>query len=400
MALVVAGLGLAATLGLEPDDTEEGRVAAAERGDASVREFLEPWYDAVRQHERAPADLVVVGDSISEGALLEAPVLEHRMVRLLQEQLRRRVGATGGVGYLPAYYADWFTPDDAVRSGTPPREDDFASWGLGGRALVMPGGSTLTYPALPATRARVWFGRTSYLAGAAKVYVDGVDRTAAGTLSTGEPSGPLISGSVPEGTLSGLWWESPDLGPGEHRVQVASVLDQRAFVHTGVELLDGDADSGIHVYDGAHSGATAANFAHESVEDGHWADVAAVDPQLILVNLGSNPEPDYAGMLEVVVQRALAVSDDVQVLVVDGYEPGSWSSEAWAEVRRARYEVAARYSDRVAVFDLAAHWPRLAKDGSTNQGLMTEDAFPLHPNAAGNRLMADILADLLTPPDP
>ena len=118
-----------------------------------------------------------------------------------------------------------------------------------------------------------------------------------------------------------------------------------------------------------------------------------------MINLGTNPDPDFRSNLEVVVERALEAAPRAQVLIVDGYEPGNWTTEGWGEIRRARREVAALNPDRVAVFDLAAHWPSLAKDGSTSEGLMIEDASPLHPNLDGNRRMAGIYADLLTPQD-
>src|SRR5690606_19828475 len=130
---------------------------------------------------------------------------------------------------------------------------------------------------------------------------------------------------------------------------------------------DPDAESGIHVYDASHSGATAQHFTTDAMRAGHWTDVAALDPQLVVVNLGSNPDPAYRANLGLLVDRALEAAPSARVLLVDGYEPGNWTSEEWEKVRQARQEVAERHPDRVAVFDLAAHWPVLAKDGTTSE---------------------------------
>ncbi|WP_110181533.1 SGNH/GDSL hydrolase family protein [Nocardioides solisilvae] len=395
--MLLAVLVAAGAWGVTAMSDERAPTGAAE-GSATLREVLEPWYDAVRRHDEAPARVVVVGDSISEGVWMPTPVHRNRMVGMLQEELRERLDAPGAAGYLPAFYVDPATRDDTSQSGAPAQEYMFEKWGLGGRALFMPPTATLTYPRLPARRVRVWYGAVEALGGEGRVLVDGEDVTSAGTLSDGTPS-PATLSSVAARPEAGLWWESPDLGQGDHLVQVVGAGPLGAFVHTGVEFLDPDASSGIHVYDGSHSGAGTQHYASELMAQGHWREVAALDPQLVLVNLGSNPDFAYAQNLRIVVERALEAAPDAAVVLVDGYEPGNWQSEAWQEVRAARREVAAAHPDRVAVFDLAAQWPVLAKDGSTNEGLMIEEMLPLHPSLAGNERMAEIFADLLTPPD-
>lgn len=394
---VVLGIGGWRFVGQWVEHRDATRV---DSGPSGLEDFLEPWYDAVENQEQEPAKVVVVGDSISEGVLLEPPVWSKRMVGLLQQDLRKAAGVDGSVGFMPAYYGDALTEDDTVRAGaSAPREETFGPWGLGGRALLMPGGSSLTYPVQQADRIRVWFGRTAALGGQGRVTVDGKDVTAEGQMSDGSPSGRTIS-SASNASLSGLWWTSPSLGPGEHTVKVESVAPGYVFVHTGVEFLDGDEESGVHVYDGSHSGMAAAHFALDNAAKGHWEDVRALDPQLILVNLGTNPEPDYATSLGTVVERALEAAPRARVVLVDGYKPGSWTDEGWENVRKARQAVADRFSDRVAVFDFASRWPRLKADGSTNEGLMYEnEAVPLHPSEQGQRRMAEIYAELLSPPE-
>ncbi|WP_104107414.1 SGNH/GDSL hydrolase family protein [Nocardioides sp. 616] len=374
----------------------EGSAAEVADSDDEVREFLRPWYEALADQERSPAKVVVVGDSISEGAMLPTPIHEARFVRRLQDMLRAQQDVGGGSGYFPAFYGDIFSADDNVRTGTPPQEHSYDRWGLGGRALFLPQGSTVTYPPQRATSVRVWFGRIDVLAGAGKVVIDGVDVTARGVLSTGEAPGEAIdSAGVAQ---SGLWWESPPMPSAEHTVAVSGASDAGVFVHSGVEFLDADEDSGIHVYDASHSGATAQDFDSETMAAGHWTDVRAIDPQLVLINVGTNVDPDYPASLERLVELALESAPHAQVVLVHGYEPGHWDTQDWGEVREVREAVAARHADRVGFFDLAAHWPALAKDGSTSEGLMLEESPPVHPNVAGNERMAEIFTELLELP--
>lgn len=394
----VVVLALTAYLGVQAWDRWGPSTQADAPVNDGLEEFLAPWYEAVQGQADRPATVVVVGDSISEGILLPSPVFENRMVARLQEKLREAQGIDGGTGFMPPYYGDATTPDDTVRTGTPAQEQMFQTWGLGGRALLMPAGAEVTYPQQEATRVRVWYGRTAVLGGQAKVFVDGKDVTAQGTLSTGEPSGETLS-SAGTSSEAGLWWSSPELSGAEHVVQVRSVAAGFSFVHTGVDFFDGDAESGIHVVDASHSGVAAAHYASPNAVQGHWTEVAAHDPDLILVNIGSNPEPDHATSLRTLVENALAAAPRARILIVDGYEPGTWTPERWQEIRDARRAVAEARPDRVAVFDLARHWPALAKDGTTNDGLMIENAMPLHPNVKGNERMAEIYAELLTPPE-
>ncbi|QCC77075.1 SGNH/GDSL hydrolase family protein [Nocardioides daphniae] len=362
-----------------------------------LEEFLEPWYEAVEDRADQPATVVFVGDSISEGVMLPAPVHKNRMVGLLQTQLRDALDVDGGAGFMPPYYGDNVGSDDTVRTGVPMVEQTFGQWGLGMRSLSMPGGSELTYPDQEASTVRVWYGQMALLGGQGKVFVDGVDITAEGTLSNGDPSGETLS-SAGEENASALSWTSPELSGSSHVVQVKSVVPGTSFVHTGVEFFDGDETSGIHVVDGSHSGATASHFASDRAVAGHWEEVAAHDPDLIVVNLGTNAEPDFPTSLRKLVDEAMAAAPKARILLVDGYEPGTWTTPMWQVIRKARKDVAADHPGRVAVFDLASLWPVLAKDGTSNDGLMMEDAGPVHPNVEGNKRMAQIYAELLTPP--
>lgn len=390
---------------VEAQFTDPPRVAPT--ADATS-EFLEPWYEKLAAAADESATVVVVGDSISESSTLSGDVLGERWTGKLQNLLRASVGVAGGPGFVAPYWGDRVSPESTVRSGPPSTEKFFGPWGLGGRALLMPGGSSIAYPPQAATRVRVGFGRSATVAGQAKVFIDGVDVTVRGSLD-GRLNGdsPVAKGQRDADTsissrgivdAAGMWWTSPELDAGQHVVQVQSTSPGYVFVHTGVEYLMGDETSGIHVVDASQAGATTANFASDDAARGHWKEVEARDPDLVLINLGTNLDPRFEKNLETVVERALALGPDVQVMVVDGYEPGNWTSAEWdVEVSRARARVVARHSGRVHLFDLAAQWPRLAKDGSTSGGLMA-DTPPIHLTSRGNDRMAEIFASTLALP--
>lgn len=381
---------------------------AAEPAVTPTAEFLEPWYEALDEADEEPATVVVVGDSISEASTVRGDVLADRWSTKLQQRLRDSAGVTGGAGFVAPYWGDKLSPENTVRAGTPSVEKFFGAWGLGGRALLMPGGASIAYPPQQATRVRVGFGLSSTVAGNAKVYIDGVDVTVRGRLD-GRLNGdsPVTPEQRDAGTsissrgivdAAGMWWTSPELEPGLHTVQVLSTAPGFVFVHTGVEFLEGDEESGVHVVDAAQAGATTEDYASGDSARGHWKEVEARDPDLVLINLGTNRDPKFEKNLETVVQRALDTGPDVRVLLVEGYEPGNWQSGQWRrEVTRARARVAGRHPDRVHLLDLASQWPELVKDGTSNQGLMI-DVPPIHLSPQGNDLMADLLARALTPP--
>ncbi|MFC6153213.1 GDSL-type esterase/lipase family protein [Nocardioides yefusunii] len=392
-----------------------------------MRVFLEPWYQDLDSHAEESATVLVVGDSISEGSMTNVDVLTARWQASLQRQLRTSVGIDGAVGFVPPYWGDVMSTEATLQSGVPSEERRFGPWGLGGRALIMPGGASITYPPLTANRIRVGYGISNFGGGQAKVHIDGFDVTAQGTLGglqdeipgttpSGTPDedeprasddptevGPTIFGASATASQAGLWWTSPELGPGPHTVRVDSIAQRFGFVHTGVEYVSSPLDPvtgeernvGVHVLDASQAGATAAEFASKNAEAGTWTEARARDADLVLVNLGSNEEEKYEESLKIVVDRALEAAPEALVLVVDGYEPGTWEHEDWEKVRAARRNVVDQYDEGVALFDLAAQWPELAKDGSTSQGLMAE-VPPLHLTPQGQQRMADIFTEWLT----
>ena len=368
------------------------------------RTHLGKWLSATAARGSSPAKVLVLGDSISEGVIAGSPTYQKRWTDLLQKQLRQALGLPLSSGYMPAYYADAIISDDTTRGGAAASENNW-QWGLGGKALTMPGTTgdqaTLTWPAQTCTKVRIWYGKTNFLGGNFTVKVDGVDVTASGTLYPGGTASGSIVACAAAAKAGGFYWESPTLTEASHTVVVTSATNGAQAVVNGAEFFQGDESTGVRVYDGAHSGAKASDYVRATMDAGHWQDVALLAPQLVLVNLGTNDATSITASqfqtdLTALVAKIQANAPDATTVLVKGWRPGTVTQATWDEFNAAKDAVADATAD-VVTFDLAAEWPTLTTDGANNQGLMYEATDPVHPNSAGHQRYADVMTNLIAP---
>lgn len=359
------------------------------------------WYSVVADRNTAVAKTLVIGDSISEGVLTSTPSYLFRWLDVLQKQLRNRLALpAGSAGFMPPYYADGLMSDDTTAAGAAAVEQSWI-WGWGGKALLLPGNTgnegSRTWPSLTCTKIRVWYGKTDFLAGSFKVFVDAVDVTAAGTLWPGGGASGATVSCVNGTKTSGFYWESATLSAGSHVVKVQGSTNGAFGVIEGVEFFNGDHNNGVRVLDGAHSGARAMDYNQSSMAPA-WQSVGLLAPQLVIINLGTNDvnsitATQFQSDLQALVNKIRSTVPNVLIMLVKGWRPGSTSQVVWDEFNAAK-EAVATLTDNVFTFDLAAQWPVLLTDGSNNQGLMVETTNPVHPNTAGHQRYADILTVL------
>jgi lysophospholipase L1-like esterase len=165
---------------------------------------------------------------------------------------------------------------------------------------------------------------------------------------------------------------------------------------------------GFHVWDGAHSGFTVADFLTKSGLN-IAADLAAIDPDLIVISLGANDEQ--------VVENVTADQFYADLTTLIGYregcakKPGIVLMPTWKRgeetLAKHRTYVAKQYQHaaadpRNAILDLNLIFPDIA-DGVTNPALdpITHRGLyydSVHPSNAGAALIADVLGRYLAPP--
>lgn len=349
---------------------------------------LEPWLATLERSGGARADVLLIGDSITEGLGTE---WDGRPAALLQDMLRDQHPSAGeeAAGYLPAANFAALTAPWAT-TGSPEVTDSF---GLGSKAIALRSGQTITYRGELASF-RLWFGSAP-------------EETADGLVSIDD--GPFEPISPAAGPASGQTWDSADLGPGLHQIAVTGAAQEAPFVLEAVEVFgsDDDRDHGVHVYDGSHSGFASSSWLAPDLASGRiWQAAAAVEPDVTVINLGTNDRfldvspGEVARQVGEIANRAgkAAGDGDHPVLVVVPYRTSSQEllggpDPAWDEIRACLLKVA---QDNVAVLDLDSYWPDLTGDQGAETGLMLEERWPVHPNPTGYRAYAVILAAALT----
>lgn len=215
------------------------------------------------------ANILYMGDSKSEGTGL--PSSKDRGLYKLQSYLRNQYSnADTGHGYIPAKYATFYDfSDKPIITGT---TVDNRSFGLGRRAIDMPAGATVAFPALSFTRPnQIWVHWTRKPGGGTlEVLTDGVVRA---TIDTA-------------GTMSSMRTAVNQVSTGSKQVVV------RAKAGTAISTFEGiyhyTSLSGIKVIDGTISGGTFDFFGPKVPLGGHWTAAANYAPQGAIMAFGAN----------------------------------------------------------------------------------------------------------------
>jgi len=359
------------------------------------------WDAALAAVDDEPARWLAVGDSITEGQ--GASSVGTRWVDLTRDGLRAAhpvEGVAGGVGYRPAAFAT-YGPDSpwaqwaTARDGRTTSVSDVADLGL--RAVELDPGSSLRYDTV-GTDLDLWWtpgeGAFSYRVDAqAEVVVD----TAAGGsgASDGSSGADPSDGSDASGTVGVT--EVTGLAAGPHVVTISVADDAPAsVVLQGLAQFDGDRGRGVTLYDSARSGATVSTFTDDL--DGFLAAAGAAQPDLVTVTLGANDAvttspDDLATGYTTLIEGLQGLDSAPSVLIVDEFTPALSVASAWngpaADYRSAVEEVARQTGAARVTIDEA-----LAGSGVTDLGsLLSADG--LHPNDAGQRVLADYLTATL-----
>jgi len=345
------------------------------------------FYAALSQRSSRSVNVLVLGDSISEG--YGASSREDRYVGRLLANLKSKypvAGVTGGPGYLPAWYA---SPNmvalgptmsgNAIKNGQGSRglglraaslEDDLGS-GLGSLSFTFTGTS---FDMLAAQR--VAAGTDSV-----RIVIDG---------------GPYVEWEVVDGTGTAVW-NSGALTPGTHTVSVTARFGAPTI--EGFMLYDGDENKGVRLWEGAKSGTRADQFSSASGGNSNWASsITVVNPDLVVIawmtnDIASKTSEQYATSLRNVADLVRSKKANVPLLFMAMFERGTAGLEPWANYVAAMRTVASEYAN-ADFFDLGTHIPKLAGTGGADHyGLLADG---IHPTPLGHGLIGDSITSHLT----
>jgi hypothetical protein len=246
------------------------------------------WYSALANREAAPANMMIIGDSIWDGGQVgnyydrNNIKLAQRLQRLYPLAKGGHAGGEGGLGYVyPANIGFGAGAPVTVTETNPGDFEKRSSKSLGEKSIFLNNGASVTFTTQICDRIRVIYDGRYWYPGSANVEIDGIVYT---SIVNG---GGAMSEANPD--EDGRTWVSPVLQRGFHRVRIVHTGGFGPFSFGGVEFFDGDYDKGVHVYDAAHYGATTTNYTATSANTGMWEVVEkVVKPQLTMIALGTN----------------------------------------------------------------------------------------------------------------
>lgn len=370
-------------------ETSERDAAPTSTRTFDGQQVLDPWSQAMRDSDDEAANVVVLGDSVSEGYGFQRN-LERRWVDRLERALRARAGVEecptepagfhGSSSVIPARYHAPSLPEPSTAGRTAPQP----TAGPGGRALDLAPGGSVTWQ-VEAESVDIGY-RTQPDGGGLRVTIDGRIPI----------EGVAIPTDSKEAKGERTVWSSGDLGPGTHTVRVSnisSVLTGALATVTDLTPFRGDRGRCVHVLDASRSGVSVGAITRTPT---YLADSLSLDPDLLLVPLGFNDarsgtSPKAFGvLLDRLIGQVRDEGYDGPVLLVGWYTPrwGSsippWSDYLDVMAKRTSYE-------QVSFLDLSAVLPPVRY---APRGIYMDS---LHPGAQGQPLIAKSLLEALAP---
>jgi len=346
--------------------------------------FASTFDSEVAARDERPVSILALGDSLTEG--WGATDLADPWTRRLQVLLRARWptitnGVGGGAGYLPSWHASQSLPDPEV-TGSPAEVWDH---GIGFRSLRLEAGDAVTFEVV-GTTARLWYATRPTGGAAMAVAVDG-----------GEPQ--LISQEV--GVVAAEATVDLPLGAsGPHEVEVAHAAGVDAAIG-GLQVFDGDEDSGLTVLNGGRSGMFAAQLAHPSVVPRLADQVRLLDPSLVLLMLGVNDmtlhiaPSTFHDRIATAVASVRTGDPEVPIVLIGSWQHAGDFTHPWSAYLE-QLEAIAASTPGVMFLDMTDHWPRA---GTVEAAAAGHYRDVVHLSSQGNEALAALVAEALLEED-
>ena len=348
---------------------------------------MRTWYAALANRAYAPAKIVVLGGSTTEGygATVHGRQLYQQLLTRLRCWYPTAGATTGGAGLIPPVSLAAGMTYPAVMAGGAAASLAYGGWGHRSAIIQTAAGQTITYT-VTCTDFEIVFSRYSGF-GHFTYSIDGgapVDVNTAGATSRWVSTGVISAGAS-----------------GSHTIVIAWASANPVIIR-GLIAYDGDTASGIQMYDGGHSGYTSTDYRAITETAGG---VTAIQPHLVVVDLGRNdygttPQVSPATMrtnietLLTAVRGACTTAPSI-VLYMSQRLGGAivpTPTYSWDDYRAAYVALAAAATD-VSIFDLST---RQAEPSVSNTlGLYNGDVT--HLSDKGHSSVADVMAAFLSP---
>jgi hypothetical protein len=356
---------------------------AAEQIRTADATAMRPWRAALAARDYAPARVLFLGDSRTEGE--GATVVARRWQDRVAAILRDRFRVTGGNpayaprNYLPVKYisptmlasTQWTAPS----GGTAPN-----NFGLGTRVVTLGVGNSTTLT-FTGTSAKLAYVRNA----AAASFTYAVD------------GGSAVSVNAGGGLLDGQTVAINGLSAGSHTIVVTGETGTTYFA--GAYVYNGEETKGIQFFDAGHHGVTSSSILGSGVS--HFTNgIKPTDPHLVVVGIGTN---DYGNQVNpatyktnmqtvLAAVRSACTLPPTVVIVADSARAGVASpTYQWPEYVAKLRELVAEAPTTTTLMDLSLRMPPLT-DNSLNLY-----ADSLHENDRGHALRADVVAGFLSP---
>lgn len=376
-------------------DELDASVAAALNVDPEVDRVLalRRWFVALASRATAPADILHVGDSITEGYLLSSYLETIPAVALRTIRSRFPIaGVEGGLGYIPVKMKLTNTADFPV-SGTPTISINNV-FGLGQRSRLCTSAQSFIYAFSGATSVGIRHHRN----GASGV---------AGSLRWKVDEGSWTTVDLKTGTLTDFvetLVTVPDTGAHTLTVEwVAGTVPMDGFFH-----YNGDESRGIRSWNGGSAGAKIDDFLTGPAATYFQQQLTQIQPSLVTIEIGindanANPQTTpaaFAASLATMITRIKSnTTITPSIVLIPVWEGGTAVGAArWDDYVSVIY-AAANTDPDICVMDWRTRVKPVVGTNDTARGILRgdENPKPTHPSDQGARMLGAALADFVLP---
>jgi VCBS repeat-containing protein len=348
---------------------------------------LRAFKAALAKRNATPVDILLLGDSITEGQGITAPNINSglRWVDKLRDLLRaawQPAGVAGGYGYRSIIYAVSGYGNQFTLTGTGAAQN---TAGLGRKRYLLAQGATAT-ATFTGTGLDLFF--LGGINGTFTYAIDGGSAVSVNTMTDG--SAATVGSRVQVRSLSAA----------SHTIVITITGAQNVYFE-GMMVYNGDETKGIRLWEGARSGQRTLDFIDDTGL--YYNNYTPVQPDLVSIGLGTNdyvtsqvinkltPAQTKANLKTIIASIRAKCTVPPSIILWQPAEVKNVASALapWADYLKAIEEVA-KEDGAITLFDANT----LMGDQLANvYGLLSADK--IHPSDDGHMATADSLFALL-----